>query len=264
MTNQELEKFLQASKRRFNEHLERKYPGIGKFNASKYTKELSKYIPLDCLENLVKHYRLFAEVTRKPKNPGRKSSNDPMNFPSDEMSEIEAILKNLKKRKWLQDIADIDEVMWVLNAKMFQSPQGWMLKIEQQKSQYRGKKGGRWENYALKFILYFLVQYAREVKSRPCYKEITNFLEEQHILKPLTEATYTQKFCTNIKPMKIKNLYMLLMMNFESDWFDRWAQANETQHLKYEVQSYCLPDFDDFYPPNRKNKYLPNTTTPFS
>ena len=143
MTNQERDEFFQASKRRFNEHLERKYPGISKFNTSKNTKELSKCIPRDYLENLVKHYRLFNEVTRKPKNPKRdigKKSNDPMNFPSDKISEIEAILKNLKKRKWLQDIADIDEVMWVLNEKLFQSPQGWMLKIEQHKSQFGGKK----------------------------------------------------------------------------------------------------------------------------
>jgi hypothetical protein len=248
-----------AMKKRFDEHLQRKYPGIDKFD-EKQAKELSKYIPLDYLKNLVKHYRLLAIIAKeKPKNPKRDvgaKSNDPLISPSD-LSDIEKILKSMKSRKWLQG-TDVDEIKGFIMNKMFVSPQGYKRKLECAKSSFSNKRGGRWENFSLNFLIFFLFEYMKEVAGRPFYPEIANFLSLQDIDIDCNADSLEKRY----KKIRSDKLWMfynhVIAANFERKWFDGLFQYPDIpEHLRADFHKACLPEFVDFFTPAWKKLNLP-------
>jgi hypothetical protein len=263
------EKLLPAYKNRFDEHLRSKYPNIENFNYGKGTKLLSKDIPLEYLKKLVKHYRMLVIImTEKPKNPKRdigKNSNDPLIFPPIDVSEIETKLNSLKKKGWLQG-TNVDEIIDCIYGKMLKSPKGYQRKLEYTKAGFQNKLGGRWpKNFSLNFLIFFLVEYMKEVKGKPNYELISNFLNEQIDREELFDYVEVQKKYKNIKRNILWNGYNLLNYAFEREWFDKLYECQEfPKHLGDYFHKSCLPEFVDFFPPEWKKTNLPPIPPPLT
>lgn len=257
MTGKEKETF-QFFKNIFNLHLQRKYPDVDKFNTGQHTKELSKIIPLTYLKELVRYYRLFAKIAERPRNPAReisKFSGDPMNVPKRDISDVEELLKKLRKKKWLREI-DVAEINNSLLKKILKSPKGVERELQLTKGKFRGP--GPWPNYALHFIVFFLVTYAREITGQPCFAKIADFLVQQDIGPGGFDAAGAMK--TYQYTSDVWAFYDGLMQNFEREFFDGLFEYPDIPvHLREAFHKFCLPEMIEFHPchPRWKEEIIP-------
>ena len=248
------EKIFKQSKKWFDEYLKEKYPKIDEFIESKSTKDLSKIVPLDYLKKLLKHHRIFAEITRKPKNTITElSKRDPLNFTLIEMEivKIKIILKGLMEKGWLNE-SDPFEIEDLIFDKIFQTSKGKAFRIERGKNYFENIKGGPWPKFALNFIIYFLVEYAKENSKEPHYDLITSFLSEQGVVDGVNIGTRYKRIDRN----RLWGLYNRLRL-FDKEYFDRlFKSGNIPDHLKNDFRRECQPEFVEFYHPSRRKRNL--------
>lgn len=260
MTDQEKETF-QFFKNIFDLHLKTKYPDIDKFNIKQHTKELSTIIPMSYLKELVRHYRIFEKVADRPLNPIReisKFSDNPLNVPLKDISNIEMLLKRLEGGKWLW-VNDAAEMMNLLYKKILQSPKGIGRELQLVKGKFRGL--GRWPNYALHFIVFFLVTCATRRTGKDCFNEIANFLAEQDISSGGADAdnsmTPESVMKTYQRPSDVWEFYDKIMQCFESEFFDGLFKTMDSickhqidipLHLRDNFRKFCIPAMIEFHP----------------
>lgn len=257
MTDKEKETF-QFFKNIFDSHLQKKYPDVDKFNKGQRTEALSKIIPLPYLKKLVRYYRLFDKIAVRPKNPTReisKFSNNPLNVPLKDISSIEMLLENLEQKKWLQ-VNDALNMMNLFYKKIIGSPKVIERDFQLAKGKFRGS--GRWPNYALYFIVFFLVTCAKKIAGRPHFLEIAYFLDEQDIVLDKFDADSVTKIYK--RPSDVWALYDSLMHNFEKEFFDGLFKYPDIPvHLRENFRKFCLPEMIEFHPchPRWKETILP-------
>lgn len=98
--------------------------------------------------------------------------------------------------------------------------------IERVKNSFRNKKGGPWPDFAFNFIIYFLVEYAKENSRKPHYGLIASFLSE----KGVVDGVNIEKRYKGIDRNKLWVLYNRLRI-FEQEYFDRLFQYGELSPL---------------------------------
>lgn len=254
MTKREKSLF-EAHRKRFKEHLARIYPSLKNHKPLTSENEITQSIPIDYLNRLIWHYKLFDEICKKP-----SSSNK---YPKHDLKEINQTLKRLRRKKWLKGNDDL-EINNFLNNKLYSSAEGIKYQREQKKIEIVNRRGGRWIDYALDFLIYFLVEYMKECTRKPNY-ELVDAL--------ITEETKHKKFDYNkiharYKRIRQKKNKLWMVFNelhyaYFRDYFDElFVYKDFRPELNADFIEYCLPQFIDFYPPQKKQMLIGNKTKP--
>lgn len=249
----EHQEIFEASKKRFIEHLIKKYPKINEFKKGEHTNELTIRIPLDYLKTLLFYYRLFVENSKAPiirKLPFKK------------LKKIQETLESLKRGGWLIG-TNVEEILSYINEKIFNTPKGDKYKLEKIKSRYINK-GGPWEDFPLNFLIFFLVSYIKEEWGRPNYRLLANFLVEQEIFSirdsEKTNVELLKKRYVRTKLNKLWIYYIEVVVVTEEDYFRELFSYNDIpQDQRVDFQNACLPEFVDFFHPNwRERNNIPS------
>jgi hypothetical protein len=114
MTERERSLF-EANGQRFKEYLARTYPSLKQYKPLTSKDEITKYILLDDLNRFFWHYKLFDEICKKPSGLRK--------YPNTEITDIERILRKLKRKNWLQGTDDSAIISLILE-KFMNSPEG--------------------------------------------------------------------------------------------------------------------------------------------
>ena len=254
MTKREKSLF-EAHRKRFKEYLTRKFPPLQKHKPLTSENKIIQSIPLDYLNRLVWHYKLFDEICKKP-----SSSNK---YPKHDFKEINQILKRLKRKKWLKGNDDL-EINKLLYEKLYSSPEGIEHQIEKIKLRILNRRGGRWVDYALDFLIYFLVEYTKEFTGKPNY-ELIDILITKHTKHKNYDYNKIQARYKRIRQKKNK-LWMVfteLHHAYFQDYFkELFIYKDFRRELNADFIEYCLPQFIDFYPPQKKKFLIGNKTKP--
>lgn len=252
MTEREISLF-EDSRKRFKEHLARTYPSLKQFKPLKAENIVASYIPLGYLNKLLWHYKLFDQICKKPSISKK--------YPKNQINEIRKILKELKIKNWLED-NDHSEIESLVREKLLNSPKGIKYKQEEAKLKVINISGGRWPDYALNFLIYFLVEYMKETQSKQNYSIIASFINKQ--------TNHEQIDFTEIKKKydRIRRNHNRLWMLFNTvhdayfkDYFQElFLYKDFRPELNADFIKYCLPEFIDFYPPKKKQSLIGNQT----
>lgn len=251
------QKIFHKSRQRFKEYLVVKYPTLNKFKTCKPTdkniNQIIQYIPLDYINNILWHYMLFDAICQKPL--------DSKKYPSNEIKEIKRILKRLIRRNWLHS-NNASEIESLILGKFLSSPEG--IKYEQEKTKLRivNRHGGRWPDYALNFLIFFLVEYMKEATGKSNYRLVESFINTQTDHKQINFIEIQKKY-DRIK-RNINRLWMLfntLHHTYFKNYFDElFLYRDFSSKLNVYFIKFCLPEFIDFYPPKKKQFLVGNQT----
>ncbi|MGP8153223.1 MAG: hypothetical protein ACLQBQ_03635 [Smithella sp.] len=245
---------LEANGQRFKEYLAGIYPSLKQYKPLTSKNEIANYIPLDYVNRLLWHYKLFDEICKKPSGLRK--------YPNTEITDIKRILRELKRKNWLQG-SDDSEIASLILDKFMKSPEGINHKKAKTKIDAINRHGGQWPDYALHFIIYFLVEYLKEATGKPNYERVAVLINEQ------TNHTFTfleiQKKYDRIRRNhnKLWTLFNILRYAYFKDYFDKLFSYKDFQpELNADFVKYCLPEFIDFYPPKKKQFLIGNQTQP--
>lgn len=254
MTGREISLF-EANRQRFKEHIARTYPSLKQFKYLTSKNEITKYIPLDDINRLLWHYKLFDEICKKP--------SDKKKYPKLEIKNIERILKSLKRINWLQRTDD-SEMVSLIKEKFINSPEGIKYEQEQTKLRVINRHGGRWPDYALYFLIYFLVEYMKEATGKPNYEIIDVLITAQTNHKTLDYIKIQKKYehiSRNTNRLWI--VFNVLHDIYFKDYFEKlFVYKDFRPELNADLIEYCLPEFIAFYPPKKKQFLTGNQTKP--
>jgi hypothetical protein len=253
MTERECSLF-EASGQRFKEYLAGIYPSLKQYKPLTSKNEIANDIPPDYINRLLWHYKLFDEICKKPSYLKK--------YPELKFKKIASILENLKSEKWLQGTDDV-EILNLINIKIMSSPKGINHKKTKTKIDAINRRGGQWPDYALSFLIYFLVEYMKEATGKPKYEKVAVLIKKQtnHTLSFLEIRTKYDRIRRNHN--KLWTLFNMLRYAYFKDYFDKlFSYKDFRSELNADFVKYCLPEFIDFYPPKQKQCLLGNQSQP--
>ena len=182
---------------------------INVFIHEKYTKEISNFIPLNILKQLIRTYRLLNKISGE-KFIGNEDWLKKM------LKQIFNNIDKIQKRRWLKK-SDAKEIKENIFVESFESPKGLSFIMNFLKPQ-TGKIGSP-KNISFDALIYCIICQLKRATGKPNYKLVVDFLAEQNLINPETEDVkgdeeVLRKRYKRIKLSSLKDQYDALRTSF--------------------------------------------------